>query len=455
MNAPRDCPVSTGSLPALTHSESALWRMVSFFGDPLADLDAAIAADPAWSLAWVMKTNFIATLTEPALLPQAHAALAAARPLLTHANEREHTHFIAAELALAGRWRDASALWDLLLRHHPRDLLALVCAHLFDFYRGDARNLRARVARVLPEWSADDALHPYVLGMHAFGLEECNLYPQAEETGRRALEANPKVPWAIHAVGHVMEMQGRHAEGVQWLNARHADWALDNGLSVHHWWHLALFHLESLDTAAALKLYDASIGGSAATVNLQWLDAAALLWRLQLLGTDVGTRWSALAAAWADPVRHAGHYAFNDVHALMALLGSGDAVRAEQLLVAAGERATQEHAEGSHDHPSHNPPDNRAMAAEVGLPMMLALLDFSLGRMRQCIARLLPLRTVAHRFGGSHAQRDLIDQTLLGAAAGGRDRGVGRALLNERRLAKPSTPLTEHWLRRMSAGAAP
>jgi tetratricopeptide (TPR) repeat protein len=444
MNDPRDCPVSTTSHAALEHLEHALWRMVSFFGDPLQDLDAASAADPAWSLAHVMKADFIATLTEPALLPQARAALEAARPLLVHANHRESIHFAATELALAGRWREASALWDEALREQPRDMLALICAHLFDFYRGDARNLRARVARVLPEWLEDDPLHPYVLGMYAFGLEECNLYPQAEATGRRAVAGSAKVPWAIHAVTHVLEMQGRHEEGAAWLTGRHADWAVDNGLAVHNWWHLALFHLESLDTDAALRLYDAHIGGAAASVNLQWLDGAALLWRLQLLGTDVGTRWTGLAQAWADPVQHAGHYAFNDVHALLALLGAGDTLRAEKLLVAAGERAAQDGA-GAH-------PDNRAMAAEVGLPMMLALLDFSLGRMPQCIARLLPLRGVAHRFGGSHAQRDLIDQTLLAAASGGRDRGVGRALLNERRCAKPATPLTEHWARRVGAG---
>jgi hypothetical protein len=449
MNDPRDCPVSTQSSQALAHAERALWRMVSFFGDPLPDLDAAIAADPAWSLAPVMKSNFICTLTEPALLPQARAALEAARAQLGHANEREQAHFIAAELALAGRWRDASALWELLLRHYPRDMLALNSAHLFDFYRGDARNLRGRVARVLPDWPEDDALQPYVLGMYAFGLEECNLYQRAEDAGRRAVAGNAKVPWAIHAVAHVMEMQGRHADGVKWLTARQPDWAVDNGLSGHHWWHLALFHLESLDTDAALKLYDDRIGGAAATVNLQWLDGAALLWRLQLLGTDVGTRWSALAAAWADPVAHAGHYAFNDVHALMAILGSGDAGRAEKLLVAAGERAAVEPGGGA----SQASPDNRAMAAEVGLPTMLALLDFSLGRMRQCIDRLLPLRAYAHRFGGSHAQRDLIDQTLLAASAGGRDRGVGRALLNERRCAKPTTPLTEHWARRVMAAS--
>lgn len=437
----RDCPVSTTSPQALDLFESALWRMLSFFGDPVADLDAAIAADPAWSLAYTMQAGFILTLTEPALVPKARDALEAARPHLGHATQREQTHFAAAELALAGRWRDASALWDLALRDQPRDALALICAHLFDFYRGDARNLRARVARVLPDWPQDDPLYPYVLGMYAFGLEECNVYPQAEAVGRRAAAGQAKVPWAIHAVAHVMEMQGRHAEGTSWLIARHADWAVDNGLSVHNWWHLALFHLESLQAETALRLYDESIGGSAASVNLQWLDGAALLWRLQLLGVDGGARWKALAAAWADPIAHAGYYAFNDVHALIAMLGSGDASGADALLAAAAERAARQPLEAA--------PDNRAMATEVGLPLMLGLVDFSRGRMRQCIDRLLPLRGIAHHFGGSHAQRDLIDQTLLAAASNGCDRSLGRALLNERRCAKPLTPLTEYWAGRV------
>ena len=444
MNDPRDIPVSTTSAEALAASERALWRLVSFYGDPLAELDATIAADPGWGLARLMKADFICTLTEPALLAQARAEVDAARPLMARAPARERMHFVAAERCLAGRWRDASVLWDELLRRHPRDLLALVCAHLFDFYRGDARNLRARVARVLPEWPEDDPFYPYVLGMYAFGLEECNLYPQAEDVGRRALAADPKGPWAIHAVAHVMEMQGRFADGVQWLTTRHDDWALDNGLSVHLWWHQALFHLEALDTAAALARFDSAMAG-AGTVNLQWLDAAALLWRLQLLGVDVGARWAALAAAWADPLQHAGHYAFNDAHALMALLGSGETKRAAALLDAVRQRAAESAAA---------PPDNRAMALDVGLPLMQGLIDFSNGRMQACIERLWPLRATAHHFGGSHAQRDLIDQTLLAASAHDGDRAIGRALLNERHCAKPDTPLTRHWAQRLGARTA-
>ena len=436
----RDLPLSTPAAEARDLHERALWHLVSFYGDPFAALDATIAADPAWGLAQLTKANFILTLTEPAMLPQAQTAMAAATPLMTQASERERAQIAATQLALAGRWREACAAWDQILHEHPRDILALISAHLFDFYRGDARSLRARVARVLPEWPADDPLYPYVLGMHAFGLEECNLYPQAEAAGRQALALDPRGPWAIHAVAHVMEMQGRHHEGAAWLREREGDWAVDNGLAVHNWWHSALFRLESLDTAGALALYDEQIGGSASAVNLQWLDCAALLWRLQLLGVDLGQRWDELAQAWADPVAHAGYYAFNDAHALLALLGSGDAARADEML----ERARAV-AEASGD------ADNRAMAHEVGLPLMQGLIALERGRPAETIAQLYPLRTVAHHFGGSHAQRDLIDQTLLAAAVRAGDKALGHALLNERRLAKPATPLTEHWAARLSA----
>ena len=439
MNDLRDVPLGTQSATAAALHERALWHLVGFYGDPFATIDALIDADPGWGLAQVIRADLTLTLTEPALVPQARAALEVAAPLMRQASERERQHLGAAQLALDGRWREACAAWDAILLRHPRDLLALINAHLFDFYRGDARNLRARVARVLPWWDESDPLYPYVLGMHAFGLEECNLYPQAEEAGRAALALDARGPWAIHAVSHVMEMQGRHDEGADWLRERQRDWAEDNGLAVHNWWHAALFQLETLDTAGALALYDGHIGGSASVVNLQWLDCASLLWRLQLLGADVGGRWQALAQAWADPLGHAGHYAFNDAHALMALLGSGETAQAQALLGRCRDRAEED-----------GTGDNRAMAREVGLPLMAGLAAFQRGDMAEAGRSLYPLRAVAHHFGGSHAQRDLIDQTLLAAAAApGGDRALGRALLNERRLAKRATPLTHHWAQRL------
>ena len=425
--------------------ERALWHLVSFYGDPMAAFDATRAADPGWGLAHITKAVFILTLTEPSMLPMARALLQQAEPLMANAPAHERGHFAAAQAALDGRWRAACALWDALLQAHPRDLLALSAAHLFDFYRGDLRNLRARVARVLPEWPRDDPLQPFVQGMHAFGLEECNLYAQAEAAGREALARDPRGPWATHAVAHVLEMQGRFTEGSAWLDGGSAGWA-ENGLAVHLWWHRALFSLETLDTNAALALFDARIAGAASVVNLQWLDGAALLWRLQLMGADVGRRWHALAAEWLDPVAHAGHYSFNDVHALLALLGSGEFDRAQALLEACRARAQ---ADVQADAQADAQADNAAMAREVGMPLMRGLIAFARGDAHSACAALYPLRAFAHRFGGSHAQRDLIDQTLLAAAAQAGNTALGRALLNERRLAKPMTPLTAHWHARL------
>jgi len=440
MRDQRGLPVSTPSQPALDAAEKALWRMVSFYGDPLADIDAAAQADSSWILPSLLRGAFLLSVTEPAWINDARSALSQAEPLAAQATERERAHLAALRACAEGRWQRAGALWDAILVEHPRDLLALANAHLFDFYRGDARNLRQRVARVLPEWPRDDALWPYVLGMYAFGLEECNLHAPAEAAGRAALDAEPRGPWAIHAVAHVMEMQGRHDEGTQWLETRRDRWSIDNGLGVHLWWHSALFCLERMDHQGALELYDQNLGDDAAqSIHLLRLDAVALLWRLRLLGIDGGGRWQGLARRYAAAREDTGYYAFNDLFALLAFVGAADLEQARSLLADAERRAALD-----------TGADNRAMAHEVGLPLMRGLLLFATGQLDAAIELMLPVRAVAHRFGGSHAQRDLIDQTLLAAcASGSRHRSLGRALLNERRLAKPVTGLTAHWATRL------
>ncbi len=448
MHDQRGNPVGTSSPDALKHAETALWRMCSFFDAPLADLDAAIAADPGWMLPHVMRASFLLTLTEPSLVADARAALEQADLLAAQAPERERAHWAAADRCAAGDWHGACAAWEQILLQHPRDLYALQWAHLFDFYRGDARNLRQRVARVLPEWPRDDTLRPYLLGMHAFGLEENHLYAQAEAVGREATAGAAQVPWATHAVAHVMEMQGRFDEGRRWLLDSESVWGGGNGFAGHHWWHLALFQLEAMDLAGALALHDAHQGSAHAVLTLQRLDGAALLWRLRLLDAenrlDLAARWGDLAQGWDLTPRDAGHSAFNDVHMLIALIGLRDMVRAQSLFAAVQRRAER----GSDS--------NAAMAREVGLPLMRALLAFDSGEATEAIRLLAPLRETAHRFGGSHAQRDLIDQTLLAACAmPNGERALGRALLNERLLARGATPQVEQWRARLGLAVHP
>jgi hypothetical protein len=437
----RGNPCSTTSVLARAAVEQALWRMMSFYDAPLADLEHAAAQDPDWVMPLLMRAGFLLSLTEPGLLPEAAGHLDKARARMAHATANEKAHLHALQAVLEGRWQAACETWDELLLQHPRDALALQWAQLWDFYRGDAGSLRLRPARALPEWDDQDPLYPYVLALWSFGLEECNLYPQAEEAGRRALELNPQVPWAIHAVAHVMDMQGRFEDGAAWLRQHQAHWADGNGFSVHLWWHKALFRLEALDIAGVLRLVEAQLSGDKLQITLQRLDAASLLWRLHLMGHDVSGLFHALAQDWGlleapAEAAAAGHYAFNDVHAVLALLGAGEQSRAEAWLARCAEQALK---------PRDTSRNNHAMAREVGLPLMRGLCALVRGEADTATALMAPALPRAARLGGSHAQRDLIHQSLLAAAAQGRQRQLGRALLNERRMAKPETPLTRYW----------
>jgi hypothetical protein len=144
-----------------------------------------------------------------------------------------------------------------------------------------------------------------------------------------------------------------------------------------------------------------------------------LLWRLQLRGIDVGTRWQALAQRWTA-VSDAGNYAFNDLHAMMAFVGAGrgdDAVR----LLATQERAALV-AEG----------DNIQFLRDVGYDATRAIHAFGSGRYGEAVRLLRPLRSYAHRFGGSHAQRDVIDLTLVEAAVRDGQQLLADALRRER-----------------------
>ena len=433
----RGCAVSTCSANAIEHAEKGLWRMVSYYGNALDDLDAAIEADPHWPMPHIMKTNALLTMTEHGFGVMAAQSLQRAAQLVAagHGNDRERRHIAATQACAAGQWQQACDAWERMLVDDPQDLVALQAAHLFDFYRGDARNLHRRVARVLPQWSKQAPLYSFVLGMHAFGLEECNHYAHALDAGHAALAIDRRDPWAVHAVTHVHEMQGQYDDGAAWLRSRSDDWAPDNAFAYHNWWHLALFHLERCDTDAALKLLDERVMPGA-EVALQRIDISALLWRLQLMGVDVGDRWDKSADAWpAAP--EAGFYAFNDLHAVLALVGARRLDAAEHVAAAARTKSREQSSVG-------------AMALDVGLPLMQGVLAYARADHAQAVQALWAVRDTCHRFGGSHAQRDLVDQTLMDAAIRSGQRRLARHLLNERLLYKAKSPLTQYWSRRIA-----
>jgi tetratricopeptide (TPR) repeat protein len=425
-------PVSGATVEALALYESALGQFHTYTGNPLETAEAAIAAAPGFAMAHLLRAHlYLSGMEAPGIAP-ALQSIAAARRLAT--TERETLHAVAAEAWAGGRFEAASERFDDILLGSPRDSLALQMGHLLDFYRGDARNLRDRVLRVLPAWSATLPHHHAVLGMHAFGLEETGDYAAAESAGRRACELNPRDAWAHHAVLHVMEMQGRVEDGIRWATTREQHWAPDNMMAVHNWWHLMLYHLERDDHAQVLRLYDDKVRGGGSTVILDLIDASAMLWRLHLRGVEIGAaRWRELAEAWSGTADD-GIYAFNDLHGLIAYLGAGRADLAARQI-----ETLQRSAERGNF-------SNAAMSAQVGLPAATALTAFIDGRYRDCIAQLRGLRSIAHRFGGSHAQRDLLDLTLLEAARRADDCNLLSALTAERLHARPKSPLALRYL---------
>jgi tetratricopeptide (TPR) repeat protein len=427
----------TGASPASRDLYGeALKQFQIYAGDPVATVDRALADSPGLVMGHALRAWLHLLGTEPAGPPVARAALDAAREAgrTLPASTQEKGHLAAIAHLLEGDWWAASRILEDVAIAHPRDALALQVGHTIDFYTGNARMLRDRIARVLPAWTGGMPGYHAVLSMHAFGLEETGDYARAEAAGREAVALEPRDGWGQHAVAHVLEMQNRTSEGIAWMRANPEAWSADSFFAVHNFWHLALYHLDRGEIDEVLALYDGPVRGGQSRVVLELIDATALLWRLHLRGADVGGRWDAVADGWGS-VGGAGAYAFNDWHAAMAFAAAGRPGAAEALLDAARRAAA-------------GAGDNAMFTRDIGLPLIQAVAAFGRGEMASAARLIRPVREIAHRFGGSHAQRDLIDLTLIEAAFRGGDTALAAALVAERAAIRPHSPVTLDFVRR-------
>jgi tetratricopeptide (TPR) repeat protein len=354
-------------------------------------------------------------------------ALDAAAPYLPAADVRAKLHFSAARAWADGEIGQAAAFWEQAVAADPRDLLALRLAHDTHFYLGAAEKLRDVPLLALPAYEAVPEERGFVLGMAAFGLEETGDYGRAEILGRQAVAANPADAWAVHAVAHVLEMQDRPAEGLAWLRELEPHWAPAAGLAVHNWWHAGLYLIELGRADEALALYDANIRGNNSTVILDLVDAAALLWRLELLGVDVGPRWAALVPLWeAYAEDHV--LAFNDVHIALTFAGADEMAKLDRL-----EESVAAYAAGHGG-------TNAKVSAQLGLPLIRAMRAFRAGDYAVTAEILAPVYKNLAPVGGSNAQRDLFIQTLGIAAVKAGERDLAQEVAAERSLLKAGRP---------------
>ena len=428
-------PVRAGSAESVARLDEAIEDLAALAGNPIARADAAVAADDGLVLGHI----YHAYLALYGTTPEGVATAAEILKTLDEAvmGEREAHHLRAARSWAEGDWEAATRSLERALLCHPRDLLALKVAQDLYFFLGNRLGLRDVAARVLPAWPRDLPGWGYVQGIYAFGLEENADYRQAESRARAALDHNPRDVWSVHALAHVFEMEGSQREGADFLGESSGYWS-GSYFAVHNWWHKGLFHTELEEIGVALALYDSPIRASRSTEWLDVVDAAALLWRLSLFGADVTERAAALATDIDDLVSEP-VYIFNDWHALMAFGLAGDHARVERVILANRHLTA---------------PTNRAAAARAGLDLLEAFSAFAAGRPERAIDLLIDIRPRANAVGGSHAQRDVIDLTLIAAAARAGDDSLARALVTERVARKPSAQASARRLVTENGGSA-
>ena len=383
-------------------------------------LKAVLALDPEAPLAVLMKGVFAMLSYKAAAVPAALAAADRAEAL--NPNPREAL-YIAAVRAWAGLdWDRAIHIWEQVLAQYPRDILAFRLHHFCAFWLGRAPVMREVVERVMPAWGRDDPGYGSMLACRAFAAEECGDYVLAEHAGRAAVALDPADLWAVHAVAHTLEMQGRRGEGVQWVESLRPHFGGTNNIRHHVEWHQAMYHLELGQHDRVLELYDTGFRdlGSEVTqmqpdLYIDCQNAASMLWRLQRQGVDVGDRWVEIAdkaeARIGDTLS-----GFTLPHWMMALTATGREDAAARML-----EALREAARG-------NGPQ-AAILRDAALPVCEAIALHAQGDAAGAVRRMLPALGTMHTLGGSYAQQDVLEQFFLVAARDAGDEAAMRTLL--------------------------
>ena len=434
----RNVPISYGNPQAIEGLERAMLAALSFRGDAIAEIDAVLAEHPQFVMGHLFKAAWLTQAMETRIYGEMVAALENAAVMSGRANNRELGHLAAIRHWINGDFYAAVQVWEDVLTRYPLDLMAVQMAHLSHVLLGDIVGQRDTVARVFAEWDETIPGYEFVLGFYSFGLEENGDYFRAEELGREALAMRPDNPYAVHAVGHVMEMRGRQAGGIRFMTDHAHHWGTSN-FANHLWWHTSLFHLDLKDTRGVLDIYDNHLRSADEGTRYEELDSSALLWRLNLLDVETNGRWEALSRKWAPSAQDT-LYAFNDVHAMMAFCAAGN-VDAQERLLSANERYLQNASDA-----------NAAMSREIGIPFCLAIRDFQNREYGSCVDRLVPVRYMTHKLGGSFAQRDVIGWTLLEAALRAKRFDLALALANERCALKPTSPQNWTYVARAQRG---
>jgi tetratricopeptide (TPR) repeat protein len=418
--------LSTRSADARDAYVEACDRALTFYPGAIEAYDRAIVADPGFALAYSGKAQ---VLIREGDVPAARAALAAADDRVAGLSTREASHIAFLKLVFAGRTDAAIAALRAHLATWPRDALALSTAANPNGLIGASGHIgqKHEIAVLM------DALAPHYgddfwfLAHHAMALSEDGRLAAARPKIERSVKANPNNAHGAHGFAHVCYESGEPAAARAYLSTWLATYPRDGFFHGHLSWHLSLVELQFGNWTGALQLYrdaialDRHSGGPQQRVS----DGAAFLWRSELAGHPRDeAAWRALHDYANSALPQPGN-GLADLHVILALAVTGN----ETVLDARVCRMEALAREGRYPSGSYLPSLSRGFAA------------FEHGDFAGAIDALAPLAGQSERIGGSRAQHDLIEFTLMKACLEARRPEEARRLLGARRSGASGVPV--------------
>lgn len=359
-----------------------------------AHLSVALAEDPDFVLAHCLSGFSYLLLGRSELLPHARGALEAAQTALNRRGGTRRECRVTEALAAwcDGEMTKAAAVLDEVLEFEPHDALIAKLVHLLRFMLGDVAGMLRSIERILPAWSLGVPEYGFMLGCHAFALEESGALTAAERVGRDAVATESLDVWACHAVTHVYEMRGEPSLGLAWALQHEPHWEEVNNFARHMFWHRALLHLARNEGDIALALYDAKVRDRPTDDYRDIANAASLLLRLERKNIRVGSRWTELADL-AEQRKGDHTLAFAQLHYLLCLLGDRRFDAAYQFFAAMDIEAR--HGRGT----------QAQILASIGIDLAKRMLAKATGDGDAIGEAESELREGIAKLGGSRAQR--------------------------------------------------
>jgi len=422
-------PLTTGSPAAVEAYTDGFDRLLAAQVGAEAAFARAVAADPGFALA---RADLARALALFGRISEARDVIAQARAAAAGATRRERQHVEAIGLTLEGRAAEALAAVRAHLVEFPCDAvvvsLAIGAFGLISFSGRAARDaeLLAFLDDLAPHYAGDDW---WFLFAHGWAHTESGARTRGREMMERAFTLNARSAHATHGLAHCFFEAGDAAGGTEFVGTWLADYDRGGPLHCHLAWHQALFELAEGRAERALDLHAAHMRTSVSQsppLNLV-TDGASFLWRLRIYDEAEGRRpsalpWSEVAEVARRVFPQAGGH-FVDLHCAIAFAATGDGAALEQRL---REMRDLEAA-------------GRAPTGPVARVLAEAVAAFARGDHAGAADLMEPVAAGVVRIGGSHAQRELFEDTLLVAWLRSGRLEPARTLLAERLARRPST----------------